>query len=209
MPMAVIVEVTIAKALTTAVALLSPLLLVLLVLLVRPAVARRVGFVCALRIDLGISPRPIDGIPVTHIAMLLITWRAVMPQWVVVVMPLRLVIRAIVATPWLRVFTPPRLLALIPSPWLLLPRRLRSPPGLLIHRSAFAASLRMAGTYFLRPFSSYVPAQTCRPVARPSRSTLTHPTPTHHPHPSFCHSLQAVNAEVSQLSCAKANRIFF
>ena len=134
MPMAVIVVVTIAKALTTAVALLSPLLLV------RPAVARRVGFVCALRIDLGISPRPIDGIPVTHMAMLLITWRAVMPQWVVVVMPLRLVIRAIVATPWLRVFTLPWLLALIPSPWLLLRRRLRSAPRLLIHRSAFAAA---------------------------------------------------------------------
>ena len=184
MPMAVIVVVTIAKAVTTAVALLSPLLLVLLVLLVRPAVARRVGIVCALRIDLGISPRPIDGIPVTHMAMLLITWRAVMPQWVVVVMPLRLVIRAIVATPWLRVFSLPRLLALIPSPWLLLPRRLRSAPRLLIHRSAVAASFHSVELTFATFQVMYRlkhTCQTCCPVC-PSRRTHTHATPTCSPH---------------------------
>ena len=48
------------------------------------------------------------------------------------------------------------------------------------------------------------------PPRRPSVQEHTHaPNPHPPPAPLLLHSLQAVNAEVSQLSCAKANRIFF
>jgi hypothetical protein len=139
-----------------------------------------------------------------------------MPQWVVVVMPLRLVIRAIVATPWLRVFTPPRLLALIPSPWLLLPRRLRSPPGLLIHRSAFAASFPLGPTYFCDLSQVMYRLKHAAPSpVRPIGHSHTQPPPaTPHPAVAPARHLGVFPAGCecrgfTELSCAKANRIFF